>query len=242
MTIREMGERPRLLDLFCGAGGAAMGYHRAGFKVVGVDIKPQPRYPFEFIQADALDFLAFVRKSQILMPLEGFSAIHASPPCQAFTAMGTMANARHHEDLLTPTLALLDVMGKPYVVENVMGAPMRSAVRLCGTTFGLKSHVPGRGIVELRRHRLFELNWPLLVPPCAHKRGRMVVGFYGDHARIRRRSADGGDITGSIEKLRLVKEAMGIDWMTWSEANQAIPPAYTHYIGTQLLASLQGER
>lgn len=200
-----------------------MGYHRAGFEVVGVDIKPMPRYPFEFIQADAMTF-----------PLDGFDAIHASPPCQAFTAMGTMPNARHHENLLTPTLARLDEWGGRYVVENVMGAPMRSAVRLCGTTFGLTGHVEGRGDVELRRHRLFELNWPLMVPPCAHKRRRMVVGFYGDHLRIHRRSADGGDVNGP-EKLRLARDVMGIDWMQWSEVCQSIPPAYTEYIGKHLM-------
>ena len=211
-----------------------MGYHRAGFDVVGVDIKPMPNYPFTFIEGDAMAFMRGLDPYS-----HGYAAIHASPPCQAFTAMGSMPNAREHEDLLTPTLAWLDSMSTPYVVENVMGAPMRSAVRLCGTAFGLMSNVPGRGDVELRRHRLFETNWPLMVPGCAHKRGRMVVGFYGDHhARIRRRSADGGDITGTEEKMRLVKEAMGIDWMTWSEANQSFPPAYTEYIGKQLLAVL----
>ena len=218
---------PLLLDLFSGAGGAAMGYSRAGFRVVGVDHVRQPHYPFEFILADAMTF-----------PLEGWDAIHASPPCQAFTAMRTMANSRQHDDLLGPTLARLDTWGGPYVVENVMGAPMRSAVRLCGTTFGLGSEVPGRGPVDLHRHRLFEVNWPLMVPPCAHRRGRMVVGFYGDHARIRRRSSEGGDIIGPAEKMRLVKEAMGIEWMTWAEANQAIPPAYTEYVGRALMAEV----
>lgn len=216
----------RLLDLFCGAGGAAVGYARAGFTdIVGIDIKPMPHYPFEFLQMDAIRALDAWD--------DQFDAIHASPPCQAFSDMKWMGNARKHEDLLTPTRERLDRIGVPYVIENVEGAPMPRAVRLCGTSFGLGSEF-GRGELELHRHRLFELNWPLLVPPCAHT-GRMVVGFYGDHARVRRRSAEGGDIVGTAEKLRLVKEAMGIDWMTWQEANQAIPPAYTEYIGRALL-------
>lgn len=219
----------KLLDLFCGAGGAAAGYSRAGFtEIVGVDIKPQPRYPFEFIQADAMTF-----------PLDGFDAIHASPPCQAHSDMKWMPNARKHEDLLTPTLARLDAVATPWVVENVGGSPMRSAIQLCGTSFGLCADIGPRGIADLHRHRLFETNWPLMAPPCAHKRGRLVVGFYGDHARVRRRSAEGGDIVGTIEKMRLVDEAMEIDWMTWSEANQAIPPAYCEYIGRALIVALR---
>ena len=213
-----------LLDLFCGAGGAAMGYHRAGFdRIIGVDNKPQKNYPFEFVLADAMTF-----------PLEGFDLIHASPPCQKFSALKAMWNAGDHDDLLTPTLDRLEAQPTPFVVENVAKAPMRAAVKMCGSAFGLTAYVEGRGIVELRRHRLFETNWPILVPPCMHQRGRMVLGFYGDHARIRRRS-----ITGKAEKLRLVKEAMEIDWMSWSEANQAIPPAYTEYIGRAALEAVR---
>ena len=206
-----------------------MGYHRAGFtEIVGVDIKPQPRYPFEFVLADAMTY-----------SLEGFDAIHASPPCQAHSDMKWMPNARKHEDLLTPTLARLDGVSVPWAVENVGGSPMRSAIQLCGTSFGLRADIGDRGIADLHRHRLFETNFPIMAPPCAHKRGRIVVGFYGDHARVRRRSAEGGDITGNAAKLRLVKEAMEIDWMMWGEANQAIPPAYTEYIGRELLKVLQ---
>lgn len=131
--------KPRLLDLFCGAGGAGMGYHQAGFDVVGVDINPQPDYPFEFHQADAMEF-----------PLDGFDAIHASPPCQVFTALKTMHNAGEHFDLLTPMRARLKEWGGPYVIENVPGAPMQDHVTLCGSSFGLGVKKYDR---ELRRHR-----------------------------------------------------------------------------------------
>lgn len=228
--------RPLLLDLFCGAGGAAMGYHRAGFDVVGVDIKPQPRYPFRFIQADAMTF-----------PLEGYDAIHASPPCQAFSTLRVMPNARRHDDLLTSTRARLHSIYAPWVIENVVGAPVEtrppsffsdsSGVLLCGTMFDLHN-----GSHELRRHRLFESTTPMVQPDCRH--ARPVIGFYGDHARTRQRTIAGnrnrgGDITGSSRKLALVKELMGIDWMAWPEANQAIPPAYTEFVGRQLLAALE---
>ena len=240
--MTDIPRRPRLLDLFCGAGGAAMGYHRAGFDVVGVDIKPQPRYPFEFYQADALEFLARYRSQADHF----FHAVHASPPCQVFTAMGTMPNARCHDDLLTPTRALLKVIGLPWVIENVPGSPIDvrppdlfgypGAIMLCGTMFRLHTDE-----YELQRHRWFEASTPIAQPPCRHSY-RLTVGFYGDHARIRSRLPGhkdrGSDIVGSAKKLALVDALMDINWMTWSEANQAIPPAYTEHIGLQLLDHL----
>jgi len=229
-----------LLDLFCGAGGAAMGYHRAGFDVVGVDHVAQPHYPFEFHQGDALA----ERWDTILGP---FDAIHASPPCQAFTALKVMPNARQHADLLTPTRDLLIETGLPYVIENVPGAPMDDVrppdlfgggggVVLCGSTFGLNN-----GEYELRRHRWFESNLVLEQPQCAHR--LPVIGFYGGHARTRQRTVSvhrdrGGDIVGNARKMPLVRDLMGIDWMTLAEAGHAIPPAYTEFIGTQLMAHL----
>lgn len=218
----------RLLDLFCGAGGAAMGYHRAGFdEIVGIDINPQPNYPFTFIQGDAL---------QPPIDFQAFDLIHASPPCQAFTSMKTMRNARTHLDLLTPTRALLEQAGVPYIIENVVGAPMPSAVRLCGGAFGLRS-TDG---FQLRRHRHFETSFAVLSPGCFHPIGP-VIGFYGDHARNRSRingSKDrGSDILGA-DKMRLVAELMGIDWMRWEEVKEAIPPAYTEYLGHQFLDAL----
>jgi DNA (cytosine-5)-methyltransferase 1 len=221
-----------------------MGYHRAGFDVIGVDLNPQPRYPFPFQQCDALKLLE--------CDLRGFDAIHASPPCQAYTSMRAMANARSdHPDLVASTRDLLKLSGLPWVMENVPGAPMDDVrpvdlfgqgggITLCGSMFGLNN-----GTYELRRHRLFECSTPLVQLSCQHK--LPVIGFYGDHARTRRRTKKlhnkdaGGDITGNAAKLQLVKELMDIDWMTWHESNQAIPPAYTEFIGQQLMKVLSPE-
>jgi DNA (cytosine-5)-methyltransferase 1 len=212
----------RLLDLFCGAGGAGMGYHRAGFEVVGVDIKPQKHYPFEFHQADAF---AFLEKHG-----HEFDVIHASPPCQAFTDLKKMHNAKQHADLLTPMRAAIIEMGnKPYIIENVEGAPMQNYVTLCGSMFDL-----GTEGAELRRHRRFETSWSILtVPQCQHGRKDRVIGVYGGHGRDRRRTVNTQDF--STDERR---EAMGIDWMNGQELSQAIPPAYTEWIGRQLLEAL----
>ncbi len=244
--------KPRLLDLFCGAGGAAVGYARAGFEVVGVDIKPQPRYPFEFHQGDALTY-----------PLDGFDAIHASPPCQAFTALRSMWNARDHADLVDATRQRLAESGLPYVIENVPGAPLREPIMLCGSMFGL-----GTGAAELRRHRLFELfGFAVLTPRCQHYTRDLVIGVYGGHGRDRRRtvgvygdgngrdyrrdplrpntvgvwgSAGGRSVRDGTQQFSTAEraEAMGIDWMTGDQLSQAIPPAYTYYIGCRLMAFL----
>jgi DNA (cytosine-5)-methyltransferase 1 len=215
-----MGERPRLLDLFSGAGGAARGYQLAGFHVTGVDINPQPRYAGdEFHQADAMTY-----------PLDGFDAIHASPPCQGFSDLRHMYNAQPHDDLLTPTRARLIPLGVPYVIENVEGAPMDDYIVLCGGAFGL-----GSGDAELRRHRRFEVEpRPILVPPCAHGQRARVIGVYGGHGRDRRRSVNTQDFPVTARR-----EAMGIDWMTDGELSQAIPPAYTEWIGQQLIQAIE---
>ena len=236
--------RPKIVDAYCCAGGAGTGYDRAGFEVVGIDKEPQPNYPFEFIQADALGLLSdrgFLAQ---------FDAVHASPPCQAFTTMSAMPNAGEHHDLLTPTRALLEKAGLPYVIENVPGSPIdvrppdlfgySGAIMLCGSMFKLHTDE-----LELQRHRWFEGSIPLVQPACRHSH-RRTIGFYGDHARIRARvngHRDRGlDIVGDSKKLPLVKALMDIDWMTWDEAREAIPPAYTEYIGTQLLDHLSAER
>lgn len=200
--------KPRLLDLFCGAGGAAMGYHRAGFDVVGVDIEPQPHYPFKFIQCDALKFC--------YAPDDYFAAIHASPPCQAFS-VATQHARSNHEDLLTPTRELLEASGLPWVIENVPGAPMRADYRLCGCMFGL-----GR----LQRQRWFETSWHGfdLRPPCQHPEPAITITTKGQPNR-----------TGYADEAAA---AMGIDWMTMRERGLAIPPAYTEYIGKQLMQAL----
>jgi DNA (cytosine-5)-methyltransferase 1 len=232
--------RPRLLDLFSGAGGCAVGYHRAGFDVVGVDRVDQPRYPFEFVKADALDFLSrlLAGSGPAEMALGDFDAVAASPPCQAHTALKVMPNAREHADLVAPTRELLMATGLPYVIENVPGAPLRNPVTICGAAFGLGTDAGH----DLARHRLFETNFPVMVPPCAHGT-RRVLGIYGDHARDSRRARRMNEGQYSRpDSLRLGREAMGIDWMTWRELVQAIPPAYTEHIGSYLMAALSFER
>ena len=225
----------RALDLFCCAGGAGMGLHRAGFEVTGVDLRPQPRYPFAFHQADALTF-----------PLEGYDFIWASPPCQAHTSMKTMHNAKAHLDLIPETRARLAASGIPYVIENVMGAPI-DGFMLCGTMFGL-----GVADAELRRHRLFEASFPILAPQCQHgdrdvvgvygghvRNRRRVIGIYGEGARDSRRKFDKGVPDFSVEQGRA---AMGIDWMTLAELSQAIPPAYSEWIGRAAIRHIQQVR
>lgn len=248
--------RPRLLDLFCGAGGAARGYQMAGFHVTGVDIKAQPRYAGDvFIQGDALEYCREHGHE--------FDAIHASPPCQAFTALKAMWNSREHPDLLTPTRELLREIGRPYVIENVPGAPMDTYVMLCGSMFLL-----GCEDAELRRHRHFE-TWPIspLTPPCNHYWKQRVIGVYGGHDRDRRRvrpatggvygdgngrdyrrapvvtvtgHAGGASVRDGTQQFSTAEraEAMGIDWMTGYELSQAIPPAYTEYLGKQLMQAV----
>lgn len=216
--------RPLLLDLFCGAGGCSVGYHRAGFDVVGVDVKPQPRYPFRFIKDDALDVLRELLAGRSLygIHLSHFAAIHASPPCQAFT-VARVIHGRKHLDLLTPTRKMLTQSGKPWVIENVPNAPMRADVILCGSMFNLESEAGG-----LIRHRWFEFWEPqlMLVPTCQHR--RKTVSVFGH----------GGHIYHGVNDWRTV---MGIDWMTRDELAQAIPPAYTEYIGRQLMAIVTAE-
>lgn len=206
-----------------------MGYHLAGFEVVGVDLAPQPDYPFELCQADALTF-----------PLDGFDAIHASPPCQGHSTMKVMHNAREHVDLVPATRERLVTSGLPYVIENVPGAPLVDPVRLCGSSFGLG--IAGHGGRQLRRHRLFECSFFVFAQPCAHSGA--TIGIYGDHARDRRRKAgvrDRGTDFPDREKLSLGREAMGMEWVTrWKGLSQAIPPAYTEYIGRQLMERLRG--
>jgi DNA (cytosine-5)-methyltransferase 1 len=215
-----------LLDLYCGAGGAAMGYHRAGFDVVGVDIKPQPRYPFKFVQADALAF-----------PLDGYDAIHASPPCQAFSAAGNIWKGRlpdeRHPDLIGATRARLLAAGVPYVIENVPRAPLESPVTICGLALGL----------NVRRHRDFECSFPAMVPPCTgHDRDYLIVFGGGTRQRghqIGRTANDGPILRRGTVPIAEAKAAMGIDWMNRDELSQAIPPAYTEHIGYYLMAEIK---
>ena len=193
-----------------------MGYSKAGFEVVGVDIKKQKRYPFEFIQADAIEVLNDTEF------LKGFDVIHASPPCQTHSSTKHLRNAQGKStskvDLIPETRAGLISWGKTYIIENVPGAPLLNPVQFCGSSFGLTA----------RRHRLFESNHALQGSICNHKAQGKPVGIYGS---MRDEIPGGGHTAKTIEQAR---EAMGIDWMIWGELVEAIPPIYTENIGRQL--------
>jgi DNA (cytosine-5)-methyltransferase 1 len=193
--------KPRLLDLYAGPGGAARGYQQAGFHVVGVDHRPMPNYAGdEFVLADALTF-----------PLEGFDAIHASPPCQHYANVTAWrGDPADHPDLLPPTRAkLLAEAAVPWVIENLPEAPVRRDYLLCGSMFGL----------AVRRHRAFETSWRgfSLLPPCHHHAGVLPFMHKGERAYA---------------------DAMGCTWMTKEEARDAIPPAYTRHVGEAMMAQL----
>lgn len=206
-------KRLKLLDLFCCAGGAGMGYARAGFEVVGVDINAQPRYPFAFHQGDALEFL-FEHGHK-------FDAVHASPPCQAYSETRKIQSSAHPE-LIPPTRAALKRLGLPWVIENVPGSPLIDPVELCGAMFGLYTY----------RHRLFETNFPVTVP--------VHLEHAAQQAKMGRPPKEGDfiHVVGNFSGVEYAKKAMGIDWMNRNEMSQAIPPAYTEYLGRQLRAAL----
>jgi DNA (cytosine-5)-methyltransferase 1 len=220
----------RALDLYAGAGGATRGLQEAGFDVVGVDIHRQTNYCGSvFVQADALEYLKTA-------DLDQFDYIHASPPCQRFTSMRHAPGTKTHLDLITPTRELLIRSGKPYCIENVVGAPLINAITLCGSMFDLKT--PDGS--ELRRHRLFEASFPLTAPsPCRH-RGQ-VVGVYGAHVRDRRRTAGTNHRSGSNRPWADAFIAMGvpIGSMTLAELSEAIPPAYSRFAAETFLKTQQ---
>jgi len=211
--------RPMLLDLYCKAGGAAMGYHRAGFTVVGIDIEPQPNYPFEFVQNDAIEYL--------LKRGHEFDVIHASPPCHDHSPLKSRVGADGTGWLLDATRQALKFIGGPWVIENVMAADMRRDVMLCGEYFDLRTV----------RHRKFELWREDAIenpkhPKLPHERKTST--------KKRRACLDAGmniSVTGDVYDY-VGPPCMGIDWMTGTELAQAIPPAYTEYIGKQLMGAL----
>jgi len=218
---------PRLLDLFCGAGGAAKGYHDAGFKITGIDINPQPNYPYDFIQADAMEIgLRYLNPGPFWRP---FDAVHASPPCQSYSALSPLTT-KEHPRLVEPVRAMLIESGLPYVIENVVGAPLINPIQLCGSSFGL----------GVWRHRIFEMsNPPAMVPMCSHSLHPEPVDVTGTGGKTTRPRGTGGGISRKPSTLEHAREVMGIDWMTRKELSQAIPPAYTEWIGRHLLEQTQ---
>jgi DNA (cytosine-5)-methyltransferase 1 len=222
-----MSDRPRLLDLFCCAGGASMGYHRAGFDVVGVDIAPQPNYPFDFIHADALEFIRAHGHE--------FDAIHLSPPCQRNSTMTRRWGAdvvNSHPELIAPSREIVKDLGIPYIIENVAGAPLLDPIVLCGGMFDLGTDYDGEHFT-LRRHRLFESNLNLVAPPHPVHEGR-AVGVYGHPGGSSKRDGI------KFPQAAGWREAMGIDWMRISELAEALPPAYTQHLGRQLMEAISG--
>lgn len=207
----------KIMDLFSSAGGGAMGYHRAGFDIVGIDIAPQRRYPFEFHQADAFAYLSEHH--------EEFDAVHASPECRDHTALTSRAGFKGTGWQLAEIRRMLEEIGKPYIIENVPGAPMRKDAVLCGGMFGLRTY----------RHRWFESNVPLTAP----EHPKHVIRT---STKNRRRDWGAGlhvSVTGDVGTY-VGRQAMGIEWMTGNELSQAIPPAYTEHLGRQLMAHLNG--
>jgi len=206
----------KLLDLFCGAGGASMGYHMAGFDVTGVDLKHGKRYPFTYIRGDVMEIV------KDLDFLRSFDVIHASPPCQTFSATKHLRNAQgkgtDKQDLVEPVRDALKVAGMPYIIENVVNAPLIDPILLCGSAFGLK----------VRRHRLFESTFDLKGTICNHKAQGKPVGIYGS---MRDEIPNGGH---TAKTMAEASESMGIHHMIWTELVEAIPPAYTKYIGDQV--------
>jgi len=211
-----MSRKYRLLDLFCGVGGCSMGYHRAGFEVVGVDTRHQKNYPFEFIQADAFEILNDARF------INQFDVIHASPVCKGYGKVKTLS--KNAPNQIPKVRELLLASGKSYVIENVPGAPLQNCVELCGSMFGLK----------VFRHRLFECNPRIWFPPfaCSCEHGNTGYSFASGAKTL--------TVMGHNYQLEDAKVAMGIDWATnrETEMSLAIPPAYTEWIGKQLIEKI----
>ncbi|MCX4422632.1 SAM-dependent methyltransferase [Streptomyces mirabilis] len=212
-------QRPRVLDLFCCQGGAGKGYADAGFDVTGVDLAPQPRYPYRFVQADAI---GFVREHGA-----GFDFIHASPPCQ-FDSDCQRLRGNDHPDLIGPTRDALEATGRPFVIENVRGAlpKLRTPVLMCGGMFGLATY----------RHRYFETGGGFALVQPRHPR------HAAPQAKMGRPVPPGhyGQFIGNFSGVALARQVMGVPWMNRDGIRECIPPAYTAWIGTALFASRLG--
>jgi DNA (cytosine-5)-methyltransferase 1 len=204
--------KPKLLDLFCCAGGASMGYNRAGFEVTGVDIVPQKNYPFRFVQADALEYVAQHGWK--------YDAITASPPCQRYSRETPIAYRDSHPDLIAPTRYMLKMIGVPYIIENVPDAAkmLVNPVMLCGSMFGL----------NIRRHRYFECSWSMFFSPASCRHTPKTVYISGST-----RPKEGKRYEFSVQECR---DASGCHWMTRKELDECIPPAYTEWLGKHLMA------
>ncbi|MFD0300336.1 SAM-dependent methyltransferase [Streptomyces sp. NPDC127123] len=214
--IRRVASRPRLLDAFCCQGGASMGYYLAGFDIVGVDLAPQPRYPFPFVQADAVEFIREHGAE--------FDFIHASPPCQHDSDCQRI-RGNTHPDLIAPTRAALESVGRPWVIENVRGAlhKLRGPVMLCGPMFGLETY----------RHRYFETGGLFELPQLAHP------VHTAPQAKMGRPIPPGhfGQFVGNFSGVALARKVMGVPWMNRDGIRECIPPAYTQWIGRSFLAA-----
>ena len=220
-------KRPKGLDLFCGAGGCSKGYDEAGFEMSGVDLYPQPHYPYRFVQADWAEYLA--------EHWQEYDFIHASPPCQAYSGMRRITLSRfgiapEHPDLIAPVRKALQATDRPWVIENVQGAPLNTQLVLCGSAMGLP---------HLARHRHFESNLLLMSSSkCQHRKNAYTIGIYGDKPDGRRVSYRQHRLVRVAQSLDEARAEMGIDWMDWGEITQAIPPVYTRFIGAQIMQAL----
>lgn len=211
LGVVDMKKKPLLLDTFCKAGGTSVGYSRADFEIVGVDIEPQKRYPFEFHQADAIEFIRKYGRD--------FDVIAASPPCQVYSK-SVFLSSGNHPDLVNVIRNVILKTDRPYIIENVPGAPLINPVMLCGTMFNL----------DVIRHRIFECDPAIWFPPrsCYHLKRTGKRGEYdkGQNGYI--------TVVGHNFDVRIARKAMDIDWMIGKELSQAIPPAYTEWIGREI--------
>lgn len=205
----------RLLDLFCCQGGASAGYAAAGFDVTGVDLHPQPRYPYRLIQDDAIDYAK--RHGHT------YDVIHASPPCQAYSNAQRIRD-RVHPDLIGPTRDVLEMLGVPYIIENVPGAPLKNPVELCGAMFGLRTY----------RHRIFESTIDITPPPHPEHQTRQI--------KMGRALQDGDwyQAIGNFSGVAYVRRDLGVPWMNRDGIRESIPPAYTEHIGRAFLQQRKG--
>lgn len=233
----------KLLDLYSCAGGAAKGYSDAGWDVYGIDIDDQPRYPFAFRQGDVIEVMRDLLDGDVLtfsngavLDIGDFDAIHASPPCQAFSKTKTL-HTNEHPDLIAPTRELLVESGLPWVIENVVGAPLISPVKIEGRHFGMTAPDVDGVPLKLVRPRLFESNTPLGPPSqWVPNKDLVTASVYGAGGGWTPRHRDNPDRRGGyIPHIDVIKELLGIDWMTKHELSQSIPPRFTAWVGRQLM-------